>query len=385
MVRMKYLPPALGLAVFALLTPALPSPAHAQTQARTRPLWPHGTPEPPRTTDPETDTTKPTDTFISGHRVVRLTNVTIPTLTVYPPHGQNTGAAVLVFPGGGYVRLVTDGEGTDACHWLNSVGITCILVKYRVPQPPGDSGHYPADPDDLEDAQQAMRLTRAHAAEWNIDPTHIGVMGFSAGANLAVLLCTHPNDDHVASTPAAVDANTHISATADFAIIVYPAYLAIPPDNQQLNPVYAPNQFTPATFLIQAENDRSYGRNALVYYGALLDAHIPADLHYYATGGHGFGMHPPNAPEENWPRLATAWLRSINILPPRDDDHHNNHRDDRGTNDSGGPPSPCPTPQPPGPGHTATGSTPTNPPTTNSNPATSSNTQPNPNCWSTQP
>ena len=385
MVRMKYLPPALGLAVFALLTPALPSPAHAQTQALTLPLWPHGTPEPPRTTDPETDTTKPTDTFISGHRVVRLTNVTIPTLTVYPPHGQNTGAAVLVFPGGGYVRLVTDGEGTDACHWLNSVGITCILVKYRVPQPPGDSGHYPADPDDLEDAQQAMRLTRAHAAEWNIDPTHIGVMGFSAGANLAVLLCTHPNDDHVASTPAAVDANTHISATADFAIIVYPAYLAIPPDNQQLNPVYAPNQFTPATFLIQAENDRSYGRNALVYYGALLDAHIPAELHYYATGGHGFGMHPPNAPEENWPRLATAWLRSINILPPRDDDHHNNHRDDRGTNDSGGPPSPCPTPQPPGPGHTATGSTPTNPPTTNSNPATSSNTQPNPNCWSTQP
>ncbi|HSY35681.1 MAG TPA: alpha/beta hydrolase, partial [Acidobacteriaceae bacterium] len=287
--------------------------------------------------------------------------------------------------GGGYRVLVTDGEGTDACHWLNSIGITCVLVKYRVAQPAGEAGHYPADPSDLEDAQQAMRLTRAHAADWHIDPTHIGVMGFSAGANLAVLLCTHPNDNHVASTPAAPDTDPRISARADFAIIVYPAYLAIPPENTQLKPTYAPNEFTPSTFLIQAENDRGYGRNALVYYGALLDAHIPADLHYYATGGHGFGMHPPNAPEENWPRLATAWLRSINILPPRDDDHHNNHRDDRSANDSGGAPSPCPTPQPPGPGHTTTGSTPTHPPTTNSNPATSSNTQPNPNCWSTQP
>jgi len=379
MVRMKCFSPALALASLLLFFPA--AQAHSQTPPLTLPLWPHATPEPPATTAPETDTTTPTDNFISGRRVVRLTNVTIPTLTVYPPHGENTGAAVLVFPGGGYRILVTDGEGTDACHWLNSVGITCILVKYRVAQPAGDAGHYPADPADLEDAQQAMRLTRAHAAEWHLDPTHIGVMGFSAGANLAALLCTHPNDDHVASTPAAPDVNPRISARADFAIIVYPAYLAIPPANTELNPVYAPNEFTPSTFLIQAENDRTYARNALVYYGALLDAHIPAELHFYATGGHGFGMHPPNAPEENWPRLATAWLRTINILPPADD-HHDHHRDDRNANDSGSAPSPCPTPQPPGPGRPTT--TPAiNPPTPN--PSSSSTTQPNPNCWSTQP
>jgi len=378
MVGMKRLSPALGLATFLLASTALFPTARAQSAPLTLPLWPHATPEPPQTTEPETDTTKPTDNQISGRRVVRLTNVTLPTLTVYPPHGQNTGAAVLVFPGGGYRILVTDGEGTDACHWLNSIGITCILVKYRVPQPPGDAGHYPADPSDLEDAQQAMRLTRAHAAEWNIDPTHIGVMGFSAGANLAVLLCTHPNDDHVASTPAAPDVNPHLNARADFAIIVYPAYLAIPPENKELNPTYAPNEFTPSTFLIQAENDRGYGRNALVYYAALMDAHVPAELHYYATGGHGFGMHPPNAPEEDWPHLATAWLRSINILPPRDDNRRNN----RGTNDSGGAPSPCPTPQPPGPGRPAT-TPPINQPSTN--PASTASTQPNPNCWSTQP
>jgi acetyl esterase/lipase len=382
MVGMKTLSPALGLATLALLsgaffTPTLTPAAHAQAQQVTLPLWPHGTPESPQTTSPETDTTKPTDGFISGHRVVRLTNVTVPTLTVYPPHGQNTGAAVLVFPGGGYRILVTDGEGTDACHWLNSIGVTCILVKYRVPQPLGDAGHYPADPSDLEDAQQAMRLTRAHAADWHIDPAHIGVMGFSAGANLAVLLSTHPNDEHVESTPAAPDVDAHISARADFAIIVYPAYLVLPPDNTDLNPVYTPDEFTPSTFLIQAENDRSYDKNALIYYEALMDAHIPAELHYYATGGHGFGMHPPNAPEENWPKLATAWLRSINILP-LSEGHHVNEG-------PSGAPSPCPMPQPPAPGNTSTTRSPTNPPNANSTPNSAANPNPNPNCWSPQP
>jgi acetyl esterase/lipase len=374
MVRMKSISPALALATCALLVTTLFTPtADAQTQPLPLPLWPHATPEPPQTTAPETDTTKPSDGLLSGHRVVRLTNVTVPTLTVYPPHGENTGAAILVFPGGGYHILVTDGEGTDACHWINSIGLTCILVKYRVPQPDGAAGHYPADPSDLEDAQQAMRLTRAHAADWHINPAHIGVMGFSAGANLAVLLSTHPNDDHIASTPAAPDVDTAISARANFAIIVYPAYLAVPPENTTLDPTYSPNEFTPSTFLIQAENDRGYGKNALVYYAALMDAHIPAELHYYATGGHGFGMHPPNAPEENWPRLATAWLRSINILPPREGRRANDMT-------GGGVAAPCPMPQPPTPGRPATGSANnSNPPTTNSS------AQPNPNCWSTQP
>jgi acetyl esterase/lipase len=253
--------------------------------------------------------------LISGHRTSRITNVSIPTLTVYPPHGHNTGAAALVFPGGAYRFLAMTGEGNDPCDWLNSIGITCILVKYRVPQPEGEVGHYPADPSDLEDAQQAMRITRAHAAQWHIDPTHIGVMGFSAGANLAVLLSTHPDDNHIASTPAAADADTRIDARPDFAILAYPAYLAQEPDQTTLNPVYTPNQFTPTTFLIQAENDSGYGKNALVYYRALLDAKIPAELHYYATGGHGFGMHPKNAPEEHWPDLAAIWLRYIHILP----------------------------------------------------------------------
>jgi acetyl esterase/lipase len=364
MVRMRKFSPALALATLALFSAALFSAAFApaaEAQQVTLPLWPHATPEPPQTTEPEADLTKPTDHLISGHRTARLTNITVPTLTVYPPspRDHNTGAAVLVFPGGAYQILAWDGEGLDPCHWLNSLGITCVLVKYRVPQPIDEAGHYPADPSDLEDAQQAMRLTRAHSAEWHIDPTHIGVMGFSAGANLAVLLCTHPRDPHVESTPASPDVNSHISARADFAILAYPAYLVAPPDNKDLFPAYIPNEFTPATFLIQAENDARYGANALVYYRALMDAHIPAELHYYATGGHGFGMHPIDAPEENWPKLAAKWLRSINILPPKPEHHPGE-----------GAPAPCSMPQPPTPGHPV-----------NSNP----NSSPNPNCWSPQP
>jgi acetyl esterase/lipase len=237
----------------------------------------------------------------------------VPTLTVYSPPTsvQNTGAAALVFPGGGYVRLSWDGEGIDTCNWLNSIGMTCILVKYRVPE----KGHYPENFADIEDAQQAMRLTRAHATEWHIDPDKIGVMGFSAGGNLAALMSTHPDDHHVETTPAASDADSKIDARANFAIVVYPAYLAIAPENKELDPVYTPNKLTPPTFLIQAENDKAYGKNAPIYYQALAAAGVPAELHMYATGGHGFGMHPPNMPEEHWPDLATVWLRSIKMIP----------------------------------------------------------------------
>jgi acetyl esterase/lipase len=328
-----------GLVLILALGISLSAAPHACGQQAVLTLWPTGTPEPPQTTAPEADVTKPTDNFINGHRSSRITNVTKPTLSVYPPHGHNTGAAALVFPGGGYSILAWTGEGTDTCEWLNSVGLTCLLVKYRVPQPPGEAGHYPADPQDLEDAQQAMRLSRAHAQEWHIEPDRIGVVGFSAGANLAVLLCTHPDDTHVESTPAASEVDASLKARPNFAIIVYPAYLAVPPAMAQLFPAYAPDRYTPATFLIQAENDRHYGKNALVYYRALMDANVPAQLHYYATGGHGFGVHPVGKPEEHWTDLADAWLRDIHVLPP----------DEAGSESTGAgpgvgaPSSPCPT------------------------------------------
>jgi acetyl esterase/lipase len=285
----------------------------ASAQQAVLPLWPHGTPEPPQTTQPEKDVTKSTDALISGHRSARLTNITAPTLSVYPPSSDvhNTGAAALVFPGGAYIRLAWDGEGLDACRWLNSIGMTCLLVKYRVPE----QGRYPDNPADFEDAQQAMRLARAHAAQWHIKPHRIGVLGFSAGAHLGVALSTHWDDKHVESTPAAGEVDAVIGARPNFALIVYPGYLDADPTLQSLTPELKPRPDTPPTFLLQAEDDPVHVENALVYFRALKDAGVPAELHIYATGGHGFGLHPVGSPEEHWTQTATTWLRSIGMLP----------------------------------------------------------------------
>jgi acetyl esterase/lipase len=294
-----------------VLASAILLPASAQHTVL--PLWPHATPEPAQTTEPEKDVTTPDMLLISGHRTARITNVVNPTLTVYSPSGRqdNNGAAALVFPGGGYVRLAWDGEGIDTCRWLNSLGMTCLLVKYRVPE----KAHYPDSFADLEDAQQAMRLARAHAADWHLDPNRIGVVGFSAGGHLAVVLSTHSDDAHVQSTPAAPDVNAKIDARPDFAILGYPAYLALSPAKEKLDPALTPGPLTPPTFLVQAENDHAYIDGSLFYYRALKNARIPAEMHLYATGGHGFGLHPVGKPEEHWTQTAATWLRSIGIIP----------------------------------------------------------------------
>ncbi len=163
-------------AAFAQTPAWQPAPGHL-----TLPLWPSGAPGAPPNPAPEMDTTTPKDNLIAGRPLVRLGDVSNPTLTLYTPPGNNTGAAVVVFPGGGYRILAIDLEGTEVCDWLNSAGITCVLVKYRVP----DSGPYPKSPAALADAQRALGMVRAHAAEWHIDPHRVGVLGFSAGAHLA--------------------------------------------------------------------------------------------------------------------------------------------------------------------------------------------------------
>lgn len=280
------------------------------------PLWPHGTPEPPQTTAEEANVATAAEIAKAGYPMVRLSNVTKPILSIAIPTGGKTPhAAALVFPGGGYQRLAWDIEGEQTCRWLNSIDMVCLLVKYRVPE----KGFYPENPADLEDAQQAMRLARANASAWKIDPQRIGVVGFSAGGNLAVLLSTHPDDAHVLETPAAVDVPKQdgkpLDAQANFAVAVYPAYLVKQPEMKELIPTYAPNKFTPPTFLTVAEDDHTYGPNSIVYYRALWDAKIPAELHSFASGGHGFGAFPAAPkPEEHWTELATTWLRRIHIL-----------------------------------------------------------------------
>jgi acetyl esterase/lipase len=290
-----------------LLTLSAATLAHAQQQ--TLPLWPAGVPD-PQIAGPEKDATLPSDKLVAGKVLAHLTNVRNPTIAVYPPTAvPNTGAAVVVFPGGGYRILAYDLEGTEVCTWLNSIGVTCVLAKYRVPF----KQHFPEEVADLEDAQQAMRLTRLHAADWHINPDKIGVLGFSAGGHLAVVLGNHPSFKRPGGDfKGSVD--SRISARPDFAVIIYPGYLASEPALSTLSPGIDPSADTPPTFLLQAEDDPVHVENALVYYRALKDLKVPAELHVFSEGGHGYGLRPTNLPVTHWPDLVTTWLHTIHVL-----------------------------------------------------------------------
>ena len=305
------------LTLAALAVPVLAVPAVAQAQPAWPPapghltmnIWPAAAPDPVPTTGPEADTTKPTDNLIAGKPLIRLGNVSTPTITLYAPKNKNTGAAVVVFPGGGYSILAIDLEGTEVCDWLNGIGVNCILLKYRVP----NTGPYlTKSPAALEDAQRSVGLVRAHAAEWHIDPNRIGVLGFSAGGHLAAALSTH-YDKRLYPTQDAADSQ---SCRPDFAIVIYPGYLADAHDNFLDKLDLHPTANTPPTFLVQAEDDGVHVENATTWFLALKAVNVPAELHLYSKGGHGYGLRPQtNLPVTTWPQSAATWLKTIHILP----------------------------------------------------------------------
>lgn len=270
-------------------------------------LWPQGAPGAQPNSASEADTTTAKDNLIAGKALIRLGNVSMPTLTVYAPQGKNTGAAVVVFPGGGYHILAIDLEGTEVCDWLNSAGITCVLVKYRVP----DSGPYPKSSAALQDAQRALGMVRSRAAEWQIDPKRIGVLGFSAGAHLAAALSTH--FDQRLYDP--IDAADQVSCRPDFAVIVYPGYLALAEQDFAPNSEIHVTERTPPSFIVQAEDDPVHVENSTVYFLALKNAKVPAEMHIYANGGHGYGLRRTELPVTDWPKLVETWLRTIHVVP----------------------------------------------------------------------
>lgn len=263
-------------------------------------LWPNGAPGATINPKPEADTTTAKDNLIAGKPLIRLGNVSNPTLTVYSPSARNTGAAVVVFPGGGYSILALDLEGTEVCDWLTSAGVSCILVKYRVP----NSGPYPKSAAALQDAQRALGMVRSHAADWHIDPNKIGVLGFSAGAHLSAALSTH-FDKRLYDT---VDTADSVSCRPDFAVIVYPGYLDSP------NYAVTPTAQTPPSFIVQAEDDPVHVENATAYFLALKQAKVPAELHIYAKGGHGYGLRRTELPVTTWPQSVETWLHTIQVL-----------------------------------------------------------------------
>lgn len=285
-----------------------PSPGHAQV-----PIWPGVVPDAQPVDGPEESGTVVDSAgnkhLVGGRPWVYVGKVSQPTLTVYPPAGSNTGAAVVVFPGGGYNVLAIDLEGTEVCDWLTSKGITCVLLKYRVPCV--KTGPYRDCATALQDAQRTVGIVRSQAAQRHIDPHKIGVLGFSAGGHMVAAISTH--FEKRLYQP--VDAADKESCRPDFAVALYPGHLAVREKNFALNPDIQVSSQTPPTFLLQAQDDPvDPVENSLVYYAALKKAGAPAEMHVYVKGGHAFGLRRTESPITAWPQLVETWLRSIEIL-----------------------------------------------------------------------
>lgn len=245
---------------------------------------------------------------VAGKPWAYVDRVSRPTLTVYSPQRSNSGAAVVVFPGGGYNVLAIDLEGTEACDWLTSEGITCVLLKYRVPCV--KTGPYRDCLAALQDAQRTLGLVRLHAQEWHIDPRKVGVLGFSAGGHMVAALSTH----FATRLYPAVDSADRLSCRPDFAVALYPGHLAVPERGFALNPDIRVTSQTPPTFLLHAEDDPvDPVENSLVYYSALRKAGVPAELHVYVKGGHAFGLRRTASPITAWPELVEAWLGAMGV------------------------------------------------------------------------
>ena len=287
-----------------------PSPGHVQV-----PIWPAAVPDARPVEGPEVagwvedpaDRTK--KHLVGGKPWTYVDKVSQPTLTVYSPKGRNTGAAVVVFPGGGYNVLAIDLEGTEACDWLTSKGITCVLLKYRVPC--AKFGPYNDCRTALEDAQGTMGLVRLQAAQWHIDPKKVGVLGFSAGGHMVAAISTHFEK----RVYPAVDAADNESCRPDFAVALYPGHLVDGGNDFAINPGIQVTSRTPPTFLLQAEDDPvDPVENSLVYYSALRKAGVPAEMHVYVKGGHAFAFRPTESPIMQWPQLLETWLTTVGMI-----------------------------------------------------------------------
>lgn len=296
---------ALGFAVLAL--------AAAPPKGEVVPIWPEGVPGllPSAGRDVEVD--------------ARVSNVHTPTLTVYlAPEATRNGTAVIVCPGGGYQRLAIDKEGTTVAAWLNSLGVSAFVLRYRLVE----YGH----PAPLRDVLRAVRLLRSQASRWTIAPDRIGVMGFSAGGHLASSAGTL-FDSPDGRTGAELD---RVSARPDFLVLVYPVISMSPPhvhagSRDSLLGANAPQALidrlstnlqitgqTPPTFLVHGGTDTSVPpENSVLFYSALRKAGVPAELHLYQEGAHGIGLEPNHGPMSEWPRRCADWLGVRGLLSVR--------------------------------------------------------------------
>jgi acetyl esterase/lipase len=262
---------------------------------------------PPRKTEPD----KPYR--VAGRPCKLLTNVTRPTLVVYRPEkDRDTGATMLICPGGGYHNLFWDLHGEEIADWLTGIGVTGIILKYRCPRRDGEDKTEPA-PGPLKDAQRAVSLVRSKASAWGLDPGRIGMIGFSAGGHLVAATAT--SFDQRAYEP--LDDVDRVSCRPDFGIMLYSGYLKAK-DHDGLRPELRVSAQTPPIFLVHATDDPvSEVEHSVVMYQALHRAGVPVEMHLYATGGHPFGVRKRGLPVDAWPQRCEAWMSSRGLLRAR--------------------------------------------------------------------
>lgn len=289
--------------LFALgFVSALIFQSHATEPNAVIKLWPGPPPgDAVKTTGPEQDITKPTDKLIAGRRIIKLANVATPEMHVFlPPKEKRNGTAIVICPGGGFNILAWDLEGTEVAEWLNSIGVTGIVLKYRVPT----GSQNPKWLQPVQDAQRALSLARSKASEWGVNTGRIGVLGFSAGGATAGY-ATLKNGERLYE---AADDADKLSCRPDFGVLAYPAYF-VDSKTQQLLPELKVTKQTPPMFFAHAFDDGIRPENSVQLFLALKQAGVPSELHVYDAGGHGFGMRPvENAPNTHWAKRCKEWM-----------------------------------------------------------------------------
>ncbi len=263
-------------------------------------LWP-GTP-PGDTADlpPEFDRTGTDGRLVAGRRVIRLTNVSVPTLSIYRPRPEiDTGTAVVIAPGGGHTILAYDLEGTEVAGWFNTVGVTGIVLKYRVPARDQDKRWLAS----VQDGQRAMSLVRGRAKEIGIDPDRIGIIGFSAGGS--PVRYTALVQERLYEP---VDRFDEVPFRPDFAAPIYSGGI---PEGATIS------ENCPPFFMVIAHDDRDRSVAVAELYIALKKANVSAELHIFESGGHGYGLRPTELPVTRWPNRLKEWMRRLNLLEPK--------------------------------------------------------------------
>jgi acetyl esterase/lipase len=277
------------------------------------PIWPNGVPDVAEVVQ-STESVQVKPGGVAGLPVTMIHDVSVPTLTIVRPKGRNTGVAMVVFPGGGFKVLAMDLEGTDICDWVTAQGMTCALLKYRVPK---SDVHWENDCQceytpkilrALQDAQRAIKITRFRAKELGIDPEKIGVIGFSAGGYLVA-----QTSNIFAATYKTADKIDEVSSRPNFAVAAYPGHLCR--DDATFDPTIHVTKQTPPTFIVQDWDDSNDPVcNSTMYARALDTAGVQAEVHLFAKGDHAFALRHIGHPVEMWPSLVEKWLKEISIL-----------------------------------------------------------------------